>query len=137
MDIDADAQAAHSPIPQIHRLHRCQRQRYHMNFLASQGLLAHMDHYPIGKPQSSTNQLTLTEKGGGKTSVRASLTMKQMLALPVTDCPPPAKHYDYPICQVQMGRKALSTHLRKEHQADRPSNFPFWPDRDMLPGRLA
>ena len=63
--------------------------------------------------------------------------MKQMLALPVTDCPPPAKHYDYPICQVQMGRKALSTHLRKEHQADRPSNFPFWPDRDMLPGRLA
>ena len=66
MDIDADAQAAHSPIPQIHRLHRCQRQRYHMNFLASQGLLAHMDHYPIGKPQSSTNQLTLTEKGGGQ-----------------------------------------------------------------------
>lgn len=66
MDIDADAQAAHSPIPQIHRLHRCQRQRYHMNFLASQGLLAHMDHYPIGKPQSSTNQLTLTEKGGAR-----------------------------------------------------------------------
>ena len=63
--------------------------------------------------------------------------MKQMLALPVTDCPPPAKTYDCPICQATLGRKALTAHLRREHQAERPTHFPSQADRDMLPGQLA
>ena len=60
-----------------------------------------------------------------------------MLALPATDCPQPAKSYTYPICQAQLGRKALAAHLHIVHQAARPSQFPFQADRDMLPGQLA
>ena len=48
-----------------------------------------------------------------------------MLALPATDCPQPAKSYTCPICQAQLGRKALVAHLRNIHQAERPSHFPF------------
>ena len=63
--------------------------------------------------------------------------MKQILAMPTTECPPSAKIYKCPICQAKLGRKALIVYLYRDHEAERLSYFPFQADRDMLPGQFA
>lgn len=70
---------------------------------------------------------------------KAPITIKNrdILDLPATEHAAAAKTYICPICHIQVGRKALCAHARKEHQVDRPSAFPFEPEHDQLPGELA
>lgn len=62
--------------------------------------------------------------------------MKQMFALPAQECPPPAKVYECPICHWA-GRHLPLTFVVNIGRTDRPTQFPFQVDRDMLPGQLA
>ena len=113
----------------------------YMNFFTQQGLDAH------GSKCHMTHQddpEIRTDEPSSK-KIRAPLTIKKMLVLPPTEYPQPAKSYICPVCHTQVGRKALSilrrkehqgTHIRKEHQADKPASFPFVPERDILPGQL-
>ena len=134
MQVSYDAQASSLPEPISSCLHTCPS--CHMSFLTSHGLTVHAAQCP----SKLTHQLPSAQQRRmpfGSCTAPVPKTIKQMLALPVADCPQPAKSYTCPICQAQLGRKALVAHLQNVHQAGRPSHFPFHADRDMLPGQLA
>ena len=131
MEIDQPEPAGTTAAPcQLHTYETC-----HTRFLTKQGLDQHMPKCPL-KNRHDAVVYTDTKSSAAPCST-APKTIKDMLALPSIEHPAAAKTYTCPICHAQVGRKALCAHVRKEHQADRPSAFSFEPEHDQLPGELA
>ena len=116
----------------LSNLHKCTH--CHMAFLSATGLHQHMQecHDPAVLDPDHASPVQIHKKM--KTSSR---TIQQMLGLPPSGPIPEApRQFECPLCLETVGQKALTGHLRREHQAIHIGAFPFVPDHDMLPGSL-
>ena len=114
----------HAPSPPLHACPHC-----YTRFLTATGIERHLPTH--GHEVQADGQLVRAAK------IPKFDTVPVMLNKPCQHVEAPSRTFQCPLGLETVGRKALASHLSKEHQVVKPPFFVFRPSRDMTPGRLA